>query len=213
MTKTDFLLVQGDRRPGSARLGQSSAALDYLDTCGLSRIRAIARLLVLLIASGCVHSNADKASGVPEALRVPPDLVLIRDVRAVGVQIYECQASKDGPTGFRWTFKAPEAELRDQAGVIVGRHYAGPTWEANDGSKVVGEVLARDNGPDPNAIPWLLLSVKSTSGSGFFSHTKSVQRINTSGGNAPLGGCNEALAGNEARVAYKAEYLFYGSRP
>jgi len=49
------------------------------------------------------------------------------------------------------------------AGNKIAKHYAGTTWESNDGSKVVGEVKAKDNGPDPNAIPWLLLSAKSTS--------------------------------------------------
>jgi len=50
------------------------------------------------------------------------------------------------------------------AGNKIAKLYAGPTWESNDGSKAVGEVKAKVNGPDPNAIPWLLLSAKSTSG-------------------------------------------------
>lgn len=76
------------------------------------------------------------------------------------MQLNECKASKDDPMEFEWVFKAPEAELFNSAGKRIGRHYSGPTWEANDGSKVIGEVKARDNGPDPNAIPWLLLSAK-----------------------------------------------------
>jgi hypothetical protein len=112
-----------------------------------------------------------------------------------------------------WTFKAPEAELRDRANRIFGRHYAGPTWEASDGSSVVGEVAARDAGPDPNAIPWLLLRATSTSGRGVLSETKSILRIGTSGGKAPADGCNEALIGKELRVPYQAEYYFYAARP
>ena len=114
---------------------------------------------------------------------------------------------------FEWSFKAPEAELFDSDGKKIGRHYAGPTWEANDGSKVVGEVKAKDNGPDPNAIPWLLLSAKSTSGSGIFSQTQSIQRLNTVGGQAPAEGCNQAQFGKETRVPYKAKYYFYIARP
>jgi hypothetical protein len=169
-------------------------------------------LLVLTDITGCVNSNVGKSPVTAEALRVPPDQVLIHKVQAVGVQIYACQESKDEPREFRWTFQAPEAELLDQSGNVVGRHYAGPTWEGYDGSKVVGQVVAKASPAEANAIPWLLLSVTSASDRGFFSHTTSIQRINTSGGNAPADGCGEALTGKELRVPYKAEYLFYGLR-
>lgn len=150
---------------------------------------------------------------VPEALRVPADQMLSQELQATGVQIYACNASKDDPGRFEWTLRAPEAELRDRAGHPVGRHYAGPTWEAADGSKVVGEVQARDGGPDPGAIPWLLLRATSTAGRGIFSQTRSIQRIHTSGGKAPGGGCSETQLGHEARVPYRADYLFYVPRP
>jgi len=129
------------------------------------------------------------------------------------VQIYDCKPNKDDPARFEWVFRAPEAELFDAAGKNIGKHYAGPTWESNDGSKVVGEVKARDNSPDPNAIPWLLLSAKSTSGNGVFSQTQSIQRVHTAGGNAPAAGCSQAQAGKELRVPYKAMYYFYRARP
>ncbi|HTG02321.1 MAG TPA: DUF3455 domain-containing protein, partial [Nitrospirota bacterium] len=136
------------------------------------------------------------------------------EAQGVGVQIYTCEAVKDNPTRYEWIFKAPDAELFDNAGNKIGRHYAGPTWEALDGSRVIGEVRAKDNGPDPDAIPWLLLSAKSTSGSGAFSRTQSVQRLYTVGGKAPAEGCNgQEQAGKEARVAYKAKYYFYVSKP
>jgi hypothetical protein len=174
---------------------------------------AVWHLSIIAIITGCVTSNVATMPSVPEALRVPANQVLIKQVHATGVQIYECTASKDNPARFEWTFKAPEAELRDRANRIFGRHYAGPTWEARDGSKVVGEVTARDAGPDPNAIPWLLLRATSASGRGVLSDTKSVQRIGTSGGKAPAGGCNEPLLGKELRVPYQAEYNFYASKP
>jgi hypothetical protein len=135
------------------------------------------------------------------------------EVAASGVQVYQCDASKNDPTKFEWIFKAPVADLFDAGGKKIGTHYAGPTWESIDGSKVVGEVTARDNGPDANAIPWLLLSAKSTSGTGVFSRTKSIQRVQTVGGKAPAVGCDKAQAGQEARMAYKATYYFYAAKP
>lgn len=178
----------------------------------IRRAAVIGALAGTAIIAGCVSSSVPAIAEIPASLRVPENQTLIREVRATGVQIYECKASAGEPVVFQWSFKAPEAELRDKAGKVFGRHYAGPTWEAYDGSKVVGEVTARDSGPDPNAIPWLLLSATSAAGQGVLSQTTSIQRLMTSGGKAPAAGCSEALVGQEARVPYTAEYLFYASR-
>jgi hypothetical protein len=172
---------------------------------------AIASFFAFL--SGCASPDIGMAPVVPENLKVPATQTLSVVAQASGVQIYECNASKTDPTKFEWVFKAPEAELFDNAGKKIGKHYAGPTWESNDGSKVIGAVNASDNGPDTNAIPWLLLNAKSTEGNGIFSKTQSVQRVNTVGGKAPVDGCNQAQVGKGARIAYRAAYYFYVARP
>ena len=174
---------------------------------------AIAAAAFVVLFAGFGTVKAGTMPGVPEALKVPADQFLALEAQGVGVQIYECKAGKDDPARFEWVFKAPEAELFDSAGKKIGKHYAGPTWESNDGSKVVGEVRAKDNGPDPGAIPWLLLSAKSSSGNGVFSRTQSIQRLYTSGGKAPAEGCDPAHAGKEARESYKAKYYFYRAKP
>ncbi|HEY6146989.1 MAG TPA: DUF3455 domain-containing protein [Thermoanaerobaculia bacterium] len=167
---------------------------------------------VVAILSGCASSPAVRPPDAPEALRPPAEQVLALEVTATGAQIYECSANKDQPERFEWVFKAPEAELFDRTGRKVGKHYAGPTWESTDGSTVVGDVKARDAGPDPNAIPWLLLSAKSTSGSGVFSRIQSIQRLHTVGGKAPTGPCTRDNAQQVARSPYKAAYYFYAAR-
>jgi hypothetical protein len=166
----------------------------------------------VMIASGSAFI-AMGGPGVPENLKVPEAQSLSLEARATGVQIYVCGAGKADAARFEWAFKAPEADLFDAAGKKIGRHYAGPTWESDDGSKVVGDVKAKDDGPDPTAIPWLLLSAKSTSGKGVFSGTLSIQRLFTVGGKAPAGGCDQAHSGQEARVPYKARYLFFTAKP
>lgn len=176
-------------------------------------LTAIAKVSFATFVASCATCNAASAPDIPEALTVPANQQLSLEAHATGVQIYECKASKDDPTKFEWVLKAPEAELLDSGGKKIGKHYAGPTWESNDGSKVIGEVKARDNGPDANAIPWLLLSAKSTAGDGVFSHTQSVQRVHTIGGKAPAQGCDQAQAGKETRVPYQATYNFYTSKP
>ena len=165
------------------------------------------------ILAGCAAPNVGTNPLVPENLKVPAGQTLSLVSPATGVQIYECGAAKADPQRFEWVFKAPEADLFDLSGKKIGKHYAGPTWESNDGSKVVGEVRARDDGPTATAIPWLLLAAKSTSGNGVFSRTQSIQRLYTVGGKAPAAACGKAQLGKEARFPYKATYYFYSAKP
>jgi hypothetical protein len=173
---------------------------------------AIAAATAALLV-GCAASQVGMTPVVPDNLRAPAGQVLSLEAQATGVQIYECNASKTDPTRFEWVFKAPEADLFDSVGRKIGKHYAGPTWESNDGSKVQGEVKARDDGPDANAIPWLLLAAKPPSGKGVFGQTRSIQRVRTVGGKAPAQGCSQEQAGKVYLVPYKATYYFYRPPP
>lgn len=166
------------------------------------RSLATASPLVLLLAA-C----AQTPPAVPGPL-VPPGEVPLARLAARGVQIYECRA-RAGGTGAEWTFVAPEAELIDGRGAVAGRHYAGPHWEAADGSKVVGSVKARADAPQAGAIPWLLLGTRSDGVDGRWSRVTSVQRLNTAGGVAPPGGCDASTLGRSARVPYSADYVLF----
>jgi len=143
---------------------------------------------------------------------VPADQSLIKQLHAKGVQIYECQAAKNDPAQFEWAFKGPEATLLTKGGRIAGKHYAGPTWEANDGSRVVGELIGNSPSSAPNSIPLLLLRAKATAGNGLFAHVQFIQRLNTVGGGVPAGGCRRDQAGQQLRASYTADYLFYGAK-
>ncbi len=123
---------------------------------------------------------------VPSIIRVPAGQTVLLKALGKGVQIYNCKARADDPSKFEWSFKAPEANLTNEHGEKIAKHYAGPTWEANDGSKVVGEKKAETPAPRPGAVPWLLLKAKTNEGTGTFA------RVNT-----------------EARVDYRANYYFY----
>jgi hypothetical protein len=162
---------------------------------------------------GCAASPAKEADDVPAPLQVAANEVLAQRAHATGVQIYRCSPGKSDMARFEWLLLAPEADLLDHAGHKIGKHYAGPTWEAADGSKVLGEVAVRAPSPDPNAVAWLLLSAKSTSGTGVFARVRFIQRLHTVGGTPPAGGCDQVSAGREVRVPYSAEYLFYVDKP
>ena len=154
----------------------------------------------LPLVVGLVYSGIAAADVVvPDALAVAPDMKLVLSSHAEGAQIYGCSKSA-------WVLKAPEATLFDAQGNPIGKHYAGPSWELSDGGLITGELAAKDPGPDSGAIAWLLLKVKSNNGKGLLAPVTEVQRIETAGGMAPAGACQE---GEEKRVSYNATYRFF----
>ena len=170
---------------------------------------APAYLALFALAAASVVGVQAGTMGIPDNLEAPRPNVQLLKAQATGVQVYVCKARADDPNAFEWTFKAPIAELWNERGEKVGTLYAGPTWEGNDGSKVVGEVVERANAPVPEAIPWLLLKAKSNAGAGAFSTVTYVQRLDTAGGVAPADGCDQARAGTEREVGSMATYAYY----
>ena len=63
------------------------------------------------------------------------ELVLM--ARATGFQIYVCRPDANGKPG--WTLKPPNAELFNEQREPIGKHFGGPTWRLNDGSRVTGK--------------------------------------------------------------------------
>jgi hypothetical protein len=171
----------------------------------IGRIKSV----LLVAAASSVLSYAAVAQQVPPQLQPPSGEQLLLQVHAMGSQVYSCKA--DG-SQYAWTLKAPDAALFDKDGKPFGKHFAGPEWEANDGSRVTGKAVANAPSPDPDSIPWLLVNIVSHDGNGVLSRATSIQRLNTKGGKAPASGCDAAHAGQELRVPYTADYLFYASK-
>lgn len=122
----------------------------------------------------------------------------------IGVQVYRWD-------GLKWVFSNPEANLYADAGGngLVATHFsepfAKPNWLTQSGSRVVGTVVDRCT-PNADAIDWLKLSADN-SGTGVFNQTKFIQRLNTVGGLAPV--TPGTVVGQEARIPYTADYIFY----
>ena len=146
---------------------------------------------------------------VPSAIRVPEGHKLFLVGHAVGVQIHTCNATS---SGYRWVFVGPRANLYGDNGKLITTHFGGPSWQARDGSRVVGQVEDRAT-VDPTAIPWLRLSAASTAAGtdgDRLAGTTFIQRIATTGGLAPdPAECNEATAGTTNEVPYTADYTFW----
>ncbi len=161
---------------------------------------------VAVLLGACASSP--QAPKVPDVL-VPAGGKMLEVIAARGVQIYQCRAKTGG--GAEWVFTAPDADLNDSKGQPAGRHYAGPHWEARDGSRFQGTVKSRAEASTPTAIPWLLLTARSVGPDGRWSKVTSVQRINTVGGVAPTSGCDAGKVGSDQRVPYTADYVLFTS--
>ena len=145
---------------------------------------------------------------VPDKIKAPAGEELALVAHAAGFQIYTCQQGTDGQPA--WLLKAPEAELRDNKDQVIGSHYAGPAWKHTDGSAVTGKVLAKVDSPDAGAIPWLLLTATSHSGTGILAGVSTIQRIHTKGGQPPATlRCTSSNLDATSKSSYVADYYFY----
>jgi hypothetical protein len=171
----------------------------------LIRLTAMFAAGTSLLATANGARAEDGVAEVPAALN-PNKLSIFRVVSAAGAQVYTCSRNPAGDLG--WHLKGPDAQLFDSQNKFVGKHYAGPTWEDLDGSKVVGEVKTSIPAPVDKAVPWLLLDAKSHEGSGAFTQARAIVRMETTGGAAPGDGCEQAPVGQELRVPYTAVYVF-----
>jgi hypothetical protein len=174
----------------------------FICLCGL-----LAAGLVAAVAAQMAYAGP-AAPEVPGSIEVPEGNKVFLVGHAVGVQIYACNAVADG---YRWDFVAPRANLYDERGTLLTTHFAGPTWQARDGSLAVGSVV--DRAPVAGAIPWLLLETTGSAGADGdrLAGTTFIQRIATTGGLAPdAAACDADAAGTTtAEVPYTADYYFW----
>ena len=167
----------------------------------LSRLSAA---VIAVIAMSAPAYAGPSTPNVPSELVPPAGNKVFLVAHAEGWQIYRCDP------GNVWTFVAPSASLYAENGKFIGTHYAGPTWQALDGSYVTA-TKDKEVNVDPTAINWLLLkkktSVVGADGARLFDTTW-IQRINTVGGRAPA--ASECDVVNEtAHVAYETDYYFW----
>lgn len=150
----------------------------------------------------------EAAPDVPDAIAIPAGIEVILFTHASGSQIYSCQAGADGK--FSWTLKAPDAELRDRNGKVIGQHSAGPTWKLKDGSEVTGKAVAHVDSLDADSIPWLLVNVVSHAGKGLLANVTTIQRVHTHSGKPGNDACDAAHKDSESKSSYTADYYFFG---
>src|SRR5262249_18137251 len=160
------------------------------------------------LAAAAAQAQNLPRSEVPDAIKAPAGEKVVFVAHAAGSQIYTCGKGEDGKP--LWTLKAPEAQLRDAQGALIGHHAAGPSWKHIDGSSVTGKMVAKVPSPDAGSIPWLLISVASHDGKGVFEHVTTIQRVHTKGGLAPPADkCDPSKPSAETWIPYTADYYFF----
>ncbi|MEA3181856.1 MAG: hypothetical protein QOI59_5379 [Gammaproteobacteria bacterium] len=166
------------------------------------------RVLQTALLLACSTVTVAGTPQIPAELTVPAGEKLVLKAHATGSQIYTCKPGTDG--ALQWVLKAPDADLHDKKGAVIGHHFAGPSWKHKDGSEITGKASAHVDSPDAGSIPWLLVSVTGHTGEGMFAKVTSIQRINTKGGKPPAASeCDASKTGTESKSAYSADYWFY----
>jgi hypothetical protein len=178
---------------------------------------SVAATLLLSSLGLAACSTMPAIVAVPDAIKAQPGEQVAMVVPAKGVQVYECRAKTGQAGAFEWAFVAPDAVLYNTSGTQIGKHYGGPAWESNDGSKLVGAVKGRADAPQKagmaaGSVPWLLLTTTASGAKGSFSNVTAIQRVNTVGGIAPTATCAQGNAGSQARVPYTADYYLLAKK-
>jgi hypothetical protein len=200
---------------------------------------ALAMAFTVSLSQAAYAGGQVTPPSVPDNLKVEVGNKAFLKGEAQGTQNYFCAPSAASPTGVAYMLFTPEATLfsEDDGGQII-THFFSPnpdprdpntnlavvatggairaTWvHSQDGSSVWAKV--HTNGAavvDKDAIAWLLLDAVGVedgpTGGDILSKTTFVQRVNTTGGNAPKSGCGSpGDLGNQAFIPYTADYFFY----
>jgi hypothetical protein len=161
------------------------------------------------VLAACAATPSAAPTVVPAAIAVPMGNKLAFTLKGSGLLNYECRAKAEAPGGAEWALVAPEAVLKNSSDAIVGKYYAGPTWEHGDGSKVTGKQLAVSPAPVSGNIPWQLVQAAPATGAGLLVGVTYIQRVNTVAGVAPSEPCTTAVVATKRQVRYSADYLFF----
>lgn len=178
----------------------------------LNRFFRLSTCVLLTCCPAALYAAEVDADSTPDPIKTPSGAKLLFSAHAKGVQIYK-GVTENG--ALIWKLIAPRADLTVAQNNEVWKHYAGPMWEAADGSKVkkLDGKEAVSMAPAPNAkdnIPWLLLKVKPEGDkTGVLSSVRLIQRVNTMGGKAPAQLPTKEDAYIE--VDYTATYKFFST--
>jgi hypothetical protein len=175
----------------------------------------MSRPAILVLALAAVSLPATSAiapPAVPRSLQAAPDVEAAFMLSGSGVHVFECKVNGLVADAYGWSFTAPDATLYEGGSRSVGIHNVPNLWESSTDRSSVSGIINATQGAGANNLPWARLRALPLSVDGMFAGVTSIQRVNTSGGVAPAGGCGADNVGAEARIGFRADYYFYKRR-
>jgi hypothetical protein len=167
------------------------------------------RSLLLAAALAALPAAAiTEPGGIAASLRAPASEAPAFVLNGNGVYIYQCRQAIADPNADVWAFVVPDATLYDGSRSVARHATIGLYESLSDRTSVSGVVRSSQPAGGAN-LPWVLIRAQPIGESGLFANVSSIQRVNTTGGAAPSSGCGPDNVGEEARVAYQADYYFY----
>lgn len=167
------------------------------------------RSLLLAAALAALPAAAiTEPGGIAASLRAPASEAPAFVLNGNGVYIYQCRQAISDPNAYVWAFVVPDATLYDGSRSVARHATIGLYESLSDRTSVSGVVRSSQPAGGAN-LPWVLIRAQPIGESGLFANVSSIQRVNTTGGAAPSSGCGADNVGEEARVAYQADYYFY----
>jgi hypothetical protein len=156
--------------------------------------------LAALVLAACAEGSG---------IAPPTGAQLLLEATAKGTNVYSCEDRR----GLTWILQEKTEEtLYDSHDRPMGKaRWNFPysmRWQSNDGSVLVAQIDAREEGSAGVDIPSLLFKTVSHQGDGF-AKVQAVQRRQSRGGVPPGRDCPQK--GIERRIDYSAVYGFYGA--
>ena len=169
---------------------------------------ALALTLLASLSAFPALAAVGEPSGIPPRLRAGPNEQLAFHLTGNGVNVYQCKSTVANPNVYAWYFVAPDATLYDGSHEVARMASPNQMEALSDTTSVSGFVRAAQSA-GPNDLPWMRASALANGDAGLFAGVTSYQRVNTRGGAAPATGCNADNVGEEARIAFDADFYFY----
>ena len=166
--------------------------------------------LAAALAAAIPAYAISEPSGLAPRLRAPAGEVPAFVLSGNGVIVYQCKATVSNPYQYSWYFIAPDATLYNGSHEVARMAQPNLLEALSDDTSVSG--ILRASQPASGSLPWTLAQAVPMGDSGIFAGVTSFQRVNTQGGLAPNTGCSADNVGQEARVAFNANYYFYKRR-
>ena len=169
-------------------------------------------ILAAAIASLPALSAIPEPAGLNPRLRASANEEPAFMLSGNGVYVYVCRPTAFDPKVYAWSFLAPDATLYEGSR-SAGRLATAGIYESLDDRTSVSGVVRATQPAGAGNLPWAMIRARpADETSGLFQGVTSIQRVNTSGGAPPNGGCGSDTMGEESRVTYNADYYFYRKR-